>query len=408
MNTTYLKELLLINLKLCFLEIASNRGRILITTLGIFLAVAALLLNMAFVRGMDDDLVTNMNDIGGLSLVKVTQKRITDREDKKNFHSATTMSYAEAQAIAREIPLIKQVLIYKEVGWRRTGANGKSTGGRLMAITAECMDVFQYEITRGRTFALDDFFPNSQVCIIGKEIGKRLFGDEQDYIGRTLSIRSFTFTIIAVLKTTSINSIRNYEVLIPYPVYETRMKQPHEKTTEITFVLGDSRNARQAQSELMQAYRIHHRGASDVDVETNFDKIKEMESSSFALKLVLRLIAAISLLVGGISIMNIMFATIGNRIREIGVRKALGAKPYDIFIQFLIEAILVSCVGGIPGMVVAGLIVFLPTGAFPYEPRLTIDDYLLGLGFTIVSGVVSGLFPALKAGRMQPVAALRY
>jgi putative ABC transport system permease protein len=119
-------------------------------------------------------------------------------------------------------------------------------------------------------------------------------------------------------------------------------------------------------------------------------------------------IAAITLLVGGISIMNIMFATIGERIREIGTRKALGARASDVFVQFIFEAILVCLAGGLPGMLMGTAITLAPEGLFPYEPELRAAASVFPMGFTVAAGVISGMFPALHAAGMEPVEALAY
>jgi putative ABC transport system permease protein len=119
-------------------------------------------------------------------------------------------------------------------------------------------------------------------------------------------------------------------------------------------------------------------------------------------------IAVITLLVGGISIMNIMFATIGDRIREIGIRKALGAKSSDVFMQFLIEAVTLCMVGGFPGLLLGTSVTLLPEGVFPFIPRLAAIDYTIAVIFTILAGVCSGMVPAMRAADMEPVDALRY
>ncbi|MBD3316562.1 MAG: FtsX-like permease family protein, partial [Chitinivibrionales bacterium] len=163
-----------------------------------------------------------------------------------------------------------------------------------------------------------------------------------------------------------------------------------------------------AKRDLHTAVKIDHRGVEDFKIDASYDKIKEMEAASRGMKVILWSIAAISLIVGGVSIANIMFATIGDRIREIGVRKALGARSHDLFVQFMIESVLVCLVGGAPGMLLGGLVTLAPKETFPIVPALTIGDYAAALGFTVAAGLSSGLFPALRAATMQPVEALRY
>jgi putative ABC transport system permease protein len=205
-----------------------------------------------------------------------------------------------------------------------------------------------------------------------------------------------------------VRSRRDVECCIPFSSYASRFENADKHLESLSIALASSDYVEQARTELSQRFTKEHRGVQDFDIETSADKIGEMRAASLSLKLVLWCIAAITLLVGGISIMNIMFATIGDRIREIGIRKALGARRYDLFTQFILEAVLVCFFGGIPGMAVGTAIVFLPPGIFPYLPRLTADDFTIAFGFTLIAGLLSGLFPALRAAKMQPVEALRY
>jgi ABC-type lipoprotein release transport system permease subunit len=391
MNLVRIKKVLQINFKLCLLEIYSNRARSFITSLGIFLGAASLLLNMAFVRGMNDDMRVNMDQIGGLSMITVKTKEPGDIRERKLFQNSRGLSYKEARQVSKEVAHIKQVLVYKEIGWRRLYKNDKMMHARLFGATTQYMEA-----------------KRQPVCIIGRQIVNQLFKSDVQAIGQTIRIDRYSYTIIGIIHTQSINTIRSYDLLIPYSVYEIRFKNDPQQINEITFMLTENSVAGQAASELLLKYKQYHRGVQDVLVETSIDKIKEMESASLGLKMVLWFIAAISLVVGGISIMNIMFATIGDRIRQIGLRKALGAEPFDIFLQFLIEAVLMSFVGGIPGIIVGVGVNFLPQDLFPLIPRLIYMDFLIAIGFIIVAGLVSGLFPALKASRMSPAKALGF
>jgi putative ABC transport system permease protein len=133
-----------------------------------------------------------------------------------------------------------------------------------------------------------------------------------------------------------------------------------------------------------------------------------MENTTKALNILLAILSILSLLTGGVSIMNIMFATIGDRIREIGLRKALGAHRSDLFVQFLIEAVLLCLVGGALGMIMGSVPSVLPKELFPMDPHLFQTDYLLALGFIIMVGIFAGMFPAMRAANMRPIEALQY
>jgi ABC-type antimicrobial peptide transport system permease subunit len=408
MKAFRLGTVILVNLKLCFLEIYTNRTRSMITTLGIFLGVAALLANLAFVRGMDDDLKENMERVGGLNILTIQAVEPVSREEKMKFQFSPGLSLAEAEEVVRELPYVKAVLRYKNLGWNRMTAGGKRTGGILIAVSREYLNVYNYRVERGRDFTEEDFKRCRYVCIIGKRMAERLFDDGSNPVGETLLIRNIPLTIIGIIQTDNVRNERASECIFPFTAYVQRFSNAKRNLSEISLLLADSDFVRQAQREVTHVYLAKHRGAKDFEIEASMDKLKEMETAAKGMKIILWSIAAISLIVGGISIMNIMFATIGDRIREIGIRKALGAQRHDIFTQFMIEAILVCFVGGIPGMVLGALVTAAPTGFFPYIPRLTVLDYTIAFGFTLFAGVFSGLFPALRAANMQPVEALRY
>jgi len=408
MKVTRLKTVILVNLKLCFLEIYTNRTRSVITILGIFLGVAALLANLAFVRGMDDDLKENMVRVGGLDILTVRAVEPVTRDEQMKFQYSPGLSLSEANDLVKEVPYLKAVLQYKNLSWNRMTARGKRTWGKFIAVDREYLNAFNYRVEQGRDFTGEDIKKRRYVCIIGKRLSKRLFGEGVNPVGNNLLIRNIPLTIIGIIHTENVRNERASECLFPFSVYVQRFSNAKRNLGEVSLLLTDSKFVRQAQQELPHKYLAKHRGAKDFEIEASMDKLKEMETAAKGMKIILWSIAAISLIVGGISIMNIMFATIGDRIREIGIRKALGAQRHDIFTQFMIEAILICFVGGIPGVILGALVTAVPPGFFPYIPRLTVFDYSIAFGFTLGAGIFSGLFPALRAANMQPVEALRY
>jgi len=407
MNWSRLKSLLAVNLRLCLYEILSNRSRTIITTLGIFLGVASLLVNLAFVRAMDADVKLNMEKIGGLNLVTLKALEAITPEEKMQFQHSPGLTIAEAQELVRDIAYVKAVIRQKDLRGAHLSAQGKDTRSRLTAAGREYQKTYDYTIARGRWFSEEDMARRREVCVIGERVRERLFGEE-DALGKTVVMRSIPFEIVGIIGTKSSYDRRARECIIPYSVYEARFAPPGEVFDEIVLRIENSSYAEQAKRELTWELLARHRGIEDFEVELNTDKIREMQLASYGLKIVLWSIALISLLVGSISIMNIMFATIGDRIREIGIRKALGARREDVFAQFIVEAVLVCFVGSIPGMLTGATITLVPPGVFPFDPTLLVSDYAVAAGFAVVAGFVSGLFPALKAADMEPVEALRY
>ncbi len=408
MNLSRLKTIFFVNLKLCLLEIYTNRSRTFITTLGIFMGIAALLVNLAFVRGMDDDLRANMERIGGLNIITVRKVEPVTAEEKMQFQNSPGLSIEEALEIADEVPYVTSVIIKKDLSWSRIKAKGNRTHGKLIAVTNEYLRAYNYAVAKGRTFSDEDMIRHRQVCLIGRRLSKRLFGEGYNPVGETIRIKKIPVQIIGVIHTENDRNERAAECIFPYSVYAMRFRDAKRNMSEISLLLESSSYARKAQNDLAKLFQAKHRGVKDFEVEASIDKLKEMETAALGMKIILWSIASISLIVGGISIMNIMFATIGDRIREIGIRKALGAQPLDVFTQFLIEAVLVCIVGAIPGILLGSSVTLAPEDFFPYIPRLTILDYSIAFGFTIAAGIFSGMFPALKAARMQPVEALRY
>jgi ABC-type lipoprotein release transport system permease subunit len=408
MNPADFLGIVAVNFRLCIIEITSSISRTVITTLGLFLGVVSLLVNLAFVRGMDDDLRANMEQIGGLNILTVRQVEAETPREQKRFQRSPGLGFDELDSICADLPYVATVIRSHELGYEHLSGSGNRSYGYVIACDSSFFPTFNYTVAQGRLFTENDLRNRSPVCVIGSRVAERLFPGTNP-IGRRITLhRTYSLTVVGLFESKSVRSRRDIECCIPFPLYASRFRNSERNLESVSIVLTSSDAAEQARGTLSQRIKAAHRGVEDFTVELSADKIREMRNASMAMKIVLLSIAFISLLVGGISIMNIMFATIGDRIREIGIRKALGARRYDLFIQFLLEALLVCCFGGLPGMVLGALIVFIPEGVFPYDPRLTSADFTVAFGFLIISGILSGLFPALRAASMQPVEALRY
>jgi len=402
------KTTLLVNLRICLIEFYANRLRSFITSLGIFLGVASLLVNLAFVRGMDDDLKDNMERIGGLNIISVhSVDPVTDQE-KIAFQQSPRLSFAEAEAVIQEIPQVEAVIKGRQIGWNRVTAMGKKTHGKLVAVSREYLEAFNYSVSAGRTFTDEELAKRHYVCIIGPRIANRLFGAGADPLGQVIRIRNIPVRTIGTIRAESPRNSRSWELLFPHSIFAARFENAVSNLGSVIFRVNDSLEVNTVARLLEKKYRQLHRGVNDFEIETSSDKIKELKIAARGMKVLLWTIAVISLVVGGVSIMNIMFATIGDRIREIGIRKTIGAQRFDIFTQFMIEAVTLCFVGALPGMIVGASVTLMPVGIFPFIPRLELRDYVLSIMFTIMAGLISGLFPALKAAKMQPVEALRY
>ena len=408
MKIKRIRTTLLVNLRICLIELYANRMRSFITSLGIFLGVASLLVNLAFVRGMDDDLKDSMERIGGLNIITVHSVDPVSEEENIAFQQSPRLSFAEAEEVVEEIPEIEALIKGREIGWQHVSAMGKKSHGKAVAVSREYLEAFNYSIATGRSFTDEELAKRHYVCIAGPRVVKRLFGPEVDPLGKIIRIRNIPIKIIGTIRAGGPRNMRSWECLFPYSIYAARFENSVSNLDSVIYRVGDSLEVNDVARRLEKKYMQLHRGVKDFEIETSSDKIKELKTASKGMKILLWSIAVISLVVGGVSIMNIMFATIGDRIREIGIRKTIGAQRFDIFTQFMVEAITLCFVGALPGMILGASVTLLPAGIFPFIPRLQLSDYVLSVLFTIMAGLFSGLFPALKAAKMQPVEALRY
>ncbi len=392
---------------MCLLELSTNIRRTLLTTLGIFFGVTSLLINLAFARAIKDDVETSMVQVGGLDILTIRAIKPDNQEEKLAFRRSPGLTHKTLETIAKDLPAIKGVLKSSRDRWRKLYTDNTSKWGRTKGIEHSYFSAFQYKLAEGRYFTQGEEQNGSAVALIGPEIAERLFGSSEAALEEViLSPGGHRFVVKGVLDA-PFSSERSNELFFPYGYYQKKFQRVGEKSDEVQVQIENPKEVRAVQRLLRQKVLAAHRGVEDFEIEASLDKMKEMEQASMALDILLQVIAFITLLIGGVTIMNIMFATIGNRLREIGVRKAMGARSGDIFLQFIIEALTISLVGAFPGILIGSLVTFAPEGVFPFTPRLTLQDYLLALSFTMGMGLISGLFPAFKAARMEVVEALR-
>ncbi len=397
-----------VSITLCLLELWSNRMRTVITSFGIFLGAVSYLVNVAFIRGIDEDMKRNMEEIGGLSIVTIKKKTASTEKEKITFSTSQGIQLSEIDTIAKKLTYIKSTLPKADLEWEMIKANGKYTYTKPIAASREYLDAFNYEVEKGRTFTSNDYSSTLNICLIGKRIVETLFGNDSNCIGKKVTIFNKTFTIAGIIKTDDSGSWKSIQFIFPYSLYTYRFGQKNKGIDEISVKLISSDFAEKAITDITRMLKQMHRGILDFEIEANLTKVDELRAASSGIKILLSVISMITLCIGGISIMNIMFAALGDRIREIGIRKAMGARRVDLFLQFIIEAIIVSLVGGIPGILLGSSVLFFPKGIFPYLPILTVQDFIVALCFTMICGIVAGFTPAFRAATMQPVEALRY
>ncbi len=397
-------------------EVWANKVRSLLSMSGIILGVAALVTMVGIVQGMLGNMRASFEVNGGILKLEVVPRDAPESQQHIAGMSPG-MTWRDIGAIEKAIPLADFVTPIVDMNWERFIANGRREGALLHGVTPDFMGIRDREVEFGRFISDTDILAKSPVMVVGSHVQKRLFKGQKNVVGQQLRVRDQVYTIIGQFEHMEAmvggrNSLEweNRYNYIPATTAMTRYKGDDEVNR--IEILADSVNTmpdllEQIQNTLTQT----HRGIQDFEIRTQEASLQEMKKLENSFTYSLGGIAAISLLVGGIGIMNVMLASVSERIREIGVRKAIGARSHDIFIQFLAEAVVISVLGGLFGLVLSvGLLSiakdFIPQGET--IETVPVAAMFFGFAFSSTIGLVSGIYPAMRAARLDPIDALRY
>jgi len=391
------------SMKMAFKSIAANKLRSFLTMLGIIIGVMALVVLVSIANGA----TSSVNDtISGLGSNLLT---VTISDDKGEPLRLATLEDWEQESGVGQIAPYAQASV--------TGKYGATSDSlEIYGTTAEYADIQELEIELGRFLKTTDVDNNSYICVISKAAATELVGYE-DCVGEVISLDGLKFTIVGVLEDddTSLTSVFNSSSLVAYIPYTTLMRVSADVSSSITsFYVSAPKDGTMANTETAVTALLMDRFEDDDDAfEVSSQDVLEDTASSVTsvLELLLGGIAGISLIVGGIGIMNIMLVTVTERTREIGIRKAVGAGRRVILRQFLVEAIMICMMGCILGIALSWIMLQLITVV---ASSLAISFYLDGsvvliaVAFCFAIGIIFGLYPANKAAKMKPIDALHY
>lgn len=443
----------LVCLEIGLREIAAHKFRSILSMLGIVLGVSSLIAMMAIVSGIEIGTRAFMQQIGGLEFVNVVNKEISnDMFEFWNLSPGRTLM--DAYAIQASVPGIGKVSPEMSQGGL-ISSGPVSDRMQVLGVWPDHYVVARHELAVGRFLTDLDLDRASRSVVIGDEIARRFWPGltSQQILGRQLTINQSPFVVVGVLmryereqdkrmreilkarqKTPTAGAPmrgggrmssrwdpfrrKNESVLIPLTTmfYEFKSGQFPEDSMEsvrldsLSLQVADLDYFRETLDQVRKVLGVTHRGVDDYDLETREEWFDRMESSISATRLSGGLIAIISLVVGGIGITNIMLASITERVREIGIRLAVGAKGSDIFMQILVESISVAFIGGLIGVAAGVALIQLLVAIAPTEnaPVMTMGSVIVSVSFAILAGIVSGIYPALRASRLDPIGALRY
>ncbi|HOK39423.1 MAG TPA: ABC transporter permease [bacterium] len=389
-------------------SILLNKVRSFLTMLGIIIGVGSVISMISIGQGAKKQIYENIQKMGTKLLY--IHPAFGSRNAVRNVQREN-LKLDDVEAIRRNIVGVEYVAPEVMQNAQVKYFN-KNTNTSIVGITPEYLTVTNLKIKDGRFIDDKDVKQFKRVCVLGKSVQDELFG-ELSPIGNIIKIKGVSFEIIGVLEEKGQTGFRNPDdrILIPITTFQKRLFGI-EALSGINIRVLDENMMKLVETEIENLLRLRHRikngEESDFRIRNQTELLEQMNEISKTLTYLLGGIAAVSLIVGGIGIMNIMLVSVIERTREIGIRKAIGAKKRDILLQFLLEAIVVSVSGGFIGIIVGILVSkMIPMlGGFPTS--VTIEAIIFSFLFSLAVGLFFGIYPANKASSLNPVEALRY
>ncbi|MBI2940490.1 MAG: ABC transporter permease [Chloroflexi bacterium] len=399
----------------------ANRLRSALTMLGIIIGVGAVIGLTSVGRGAQNAVTDRIQGMG-TNLLFVRPGSTQQGGVRSAAGSAPTLTMEDGEAIAEEIPTVLGVAP-EAGGFVQVISQGQNLGTRIVATNAMYPSVRNHNVADGEFFTRQQVESRSLVVVLGANVARTLFGDASpvdQMIGLSLGPRRMSFRVIGVMEAKGGTGFGNQDDVVFMPITTMQERLSRQRTPGGQHVVGnlnvqvaEEREMDRTVQEIGELLRRRHRVAQDdFHVQSQQDILETANQITGIMTILLGAIAGISLLVGGIGIMNIMLVSVTERTREIGIRKAVGARWRDIMLQFLIESMVVSAVGGIVGIIlgvaIARILAGLEFSGQALPAVVTADSVLTAFVVSAAVGLFFGIYPASRAARLHPIEALRY
>ena len=407
-------------------SLVANKLRSALTMLGIIIGVGAVIALMSVGEGAQASVTAQIRSMG-TNLLFITPGATTTGGVRSAAGTAPTLTYEDAQAIAdpNNVPEVAEVAPEASF-FGQVIAGGNNVNTRITGVTPEYQDVRNWHVTDGQFISQQDLDGRSLVALLGSNVAAELFPDG-NAVGQQISIafggnRRLTFRVEGVLESKGAQAMGNQDDTLLMPLTTLQQKVEVQRTStglhnvstiNVQLISDDPKVMNQAVQDIGNLLRQRHKVAQDdFTIRSQEDILATASSVLGVMTLLLGAIAGISLVVGGIGIMNIMLVSVTERTREIGIRKAIGAKRSDILTQFLVESVVVSVVGGIVGILiglgVSRLISGVDLNGQKIQTAVSLSAILMAFGVSTAIGVFFGIYPANRAASLNPIEALRY
>jgi putative ABC transport system permease protein len=398
----------------------ANRLRSVLTMLGIIIGVGAVLALVSFGQGFQNYVNQSVQSFGTNQL---TINKTNPTGPNAKLLKSKSLTIDDATAIANPTNVTGLAGVSPEFNASANiSANGNTSTASITGVTADWLIVRDRVLKQGRFIEQADIDAKERVAVIGTTTTTDLFGEGTDPIGQEVQIGNATFTVIGLLQTSGGTGFNDPDdvIVVPISTAQTRLSRSSAQTSTGEYIVS-SITVKTVNSDviptvkaqitdvLSQRHEIQFKGEEDFSLFSSDTIISSVNSVLSLITVFLGVIAGISLFVGGIGVMNIMLVTVTERTREIGLRKAVGARYLDLTIQFLIESVLLCVIGGIFGIMVGMLAAYIATKAIPtLTLTVTIPSMLMATGVSTAIGIFFGLYPASRAASLSPIEALHY